>query len=137
MEGIRIVSDDILARVMALQADYGHLVDTRNAQAWGALFGESGVLTIGDSELRGRDAIAEFGSTSTAGVHIQAVPHVQFGSDGDLEAVSSFLFVSSATGELTAGTYRDHLVPEGDGYAFARREIKVIARTSNLPGRSE
>jgi len=124
-----IVNDGILARVMALQADYARFVDTRDTKSWGRLFGDHGVLAVGDRELTGQLAIAEFGSSSTVGVHIQAVPRVESRIDGRVDATSSFLFVNSATGALIAGLYKDELAPAGDGFVFARRQIDVLART--------
>ena len=124
-----VITDGTLAKVLTLQADYARFVDTRDAKSWGDLFGADGILAVGKREIRGKDAIAEFGATSSRGVHVQAVPHVESRTDGGLEATSSFVFVNGETGALIAGIYRDELAPDGDGFIFARRQIDMLVRT--------
>jgi SnoaL-like domain len=115
--------------VLRVLADYGQLIDGREATAWSGLFGNDGVLAVGDREIRGRAELAEFAAQSPAGVHMQSVPSIELCPDGSAYVESNFVFMNAGTGKLIAGSYHDQLVQDEDVYIFARRDISIRART--------
>jgi hypothetical protein len=124
------IGDGTVAMVMSLFADYARLLDFgRDPRSWAGLYRADGVLVVGTREIRGTDALAEFAAASIPGVHVQAVPHLRAGSDGGLDATSSFVFITSATADMRAGYYTDQLALQDGRFVFVRREITILART--------
>lgn len=131
MQAEATIGDGIVAMVMSLFADYARLLDFgRDPRSWAGLYRADGVLVVGGTrEIKGADALAEFAAASIPGVHVQAVPHLQARSDGGLDATSSFVFVTAATGDLRAGYYTDQIALQDGRFVFVRREITILART--------
>jgi SnoaL-like domain len=124
------IADGTVAMVMVLFADYARHLDLgRDPEAWADLYTSDGVLVTGEREIRGRDALRDFATASIPGVHVQAVPHLQARADGGIDAISSFVFIIAATGDLRAGYYTDQLARQGDRYVFVRRQISMLVRT--------
>ena len=59
--------NELIVPVLRLLADYGRLIDGREATAWSGLFGDGGVLAIGDREVTGAAELTEFALQSPAG----------------------------------------------------------------------
>ena len=124
------IGDGAVAMVMSLFADYArHLDLERDPQAWARLYSADGVLALATREIRGAEPLAEFAAGSVPGVHVQAVPHLQARDDGGIDARSSFIFMTVATGDVRSGYYTDQLARQGDRFVFVRREIRILART--------
>jgi len=120
-----LYGDADLAAVIQLLADYGRFVDDRDGESWAGLFGASGTLAVGDREITGRQALAEFAVRSPRGVHLQGVPGVEKTPDGAIRASSSFAFLNGETGEVLAGAYADLIARTDGGLAFVRRHIDI------------
>jgi hypothetical protein len=120
-----------LAAVTQLHADYARHVDSHDGVAFADLFGDGGVLDFAGREITGRDALAAFVARAPNGVHLPGVPSIQPAPDGGVAAVSAFVFVNAATGQLVAGRYTDRLVWQDDRLVFARRHIDVQARVGS------
>jgi SnoaL-like domain len=120
---------DALPAILTLLGDYGRLMDGREAQAWSRIFTEEGVLAIGKHEVRGRAALADFADKAVAGIHIQSVPSFELLPDGSVDARSNFLFVRAGQVQTIAGMYHDVMVPEGNRFVFARRDINILVRS--------
>jgi hypothetical protein len=123
---------DTLAAVLRLHADYGRLIDAREAEPWSRLFAEDGVLVgarPGGGDVVGGADLAAFAAASPAGVHVCGVPSIDETGPDVVQATSNFVFVGAENGQILAGTYRDRLVACPGGLVFARREVQTRART--------
>jgi len=124
------IPDGTVSLVMALFADYGrHLDLERDPDAWAELFGTDGVLVVGDREISGAAKLREFAAGSIPGVHVQAVPLLRARPDGGLDAITSFIFMTTQTKDFRSGYYADQLAWQGDRLIFVRRRIHMLART--------
>jgi hypothetical protein len=118
-----MVAHDLVA-VIRLIAEYGARIDEQQCDAFAALFGEDGVLAVGERRVQGPAELAEFARTSPRGVHLPGLPHLA----GD-DAVTPWTFVNRDTGALVCGHYRDVLRRGDDGrLLFARRDVDIAAR---------
>jgi hypothetical protein len=130
MQADGAIPDGTVSLVMALFADYGrHLDLERDPGAWAELFGTDGVLVVGDREISGAEKLMKFAAGSIPGVHVQAVPQLRAQPGGGLDAITSFIFMTTETKDFRSGYYTDHLVWQGDRLIFARRRIQLLART--------
>ncbi|WP_160147229.1 nuclear transport factor 2 family protein [Thermomonospora echinospora] len=109
-----------------LQADYARYVDGGEAEAWSALYGSRGVLTISDGRrIGGREELTAFAARAPQGVHLQGVPGIEERPDGDIDSVAPFVFFNAETGAIVAGTYLDRMTWEEGRLVFARRHIDI------------
>lgn len=130
MQADGAIPDGTVSLVMALFADYGrHLDLERDPGAWAELFGTDGVLVVGDREISSAEKLREFAAGSIPGVHVQAVPQLRARPDGGLDAITSFIFMTTETKDFRSGYYTDQLAWQGDRLIFARRRIQLLART--------
>ena len=112
-----------------LSADYARLVDGRDAAGWSELFTPDGCLEVGDRRIVGRDAIRDFGATSTPGVHLSG-PLAVTTHDGKITCESPFVFVGATSGTVLAGYYRDQLVWQDDRLVFVVRKVDIRSSMS-------
>ncbi|MFF5257918.1 nuclear transport factor 2 family protein [Actinomadura viridis] len=120
--------DGRLAAVIRLQADYARYVDAgeAGAEAWSALYGSRGVLTISDGrEIGDPGELAAFAARAPRGVHLQGVPTIEERPDGDIDSVSPFVFFNAETGAIVAGAYTDRMTWEEGRLVFAERHIEI------------
>lgn len=118
--------DGRLAAVIKLQADYARYVDGGEAEAWSALYGSRGVLTISDGRtVSGPEELAAFVARAPRGVHLQGVPSVEERPGGDIGSVSPFVFFNAETGVIVAGAYADRMTWEDGRLVFAERRIDI------------
>jgi hypothetical protein len=118
--------DGRLAAVIKLQADYARYVDGGEAEAWSALYGSGGVLTISDGRrVGGAQELAAFAARAPRGVHLQGVPSVEERADGDIDSVAPFVFFNAETGAVVTGAYVDRMTWEEGRLVFAERHIDI------------
>jgi len=125
----RLLSPERAAAATALLVSYALLIDSRRARPWARLFGDSGVLVVGDRTIQGEDPLAEFATRSTPGTHVQGEAILRETAGGIVRAQSAFVFVRNHDRGLISGWYEDVLHPQGEGYTFARRTIDIRAKT--------
>jgi hypothetical protein len=123
----RLKIEDTIAR-------YVRYADSGRSQDLAGLFTVDGVLTVGDDELRGRAAIAEYLdgnkvslAASDAGGRIRhhvSSLRIDLTSRTSARATCYFLAVTG-TGPDHWGLYRDRLVDEDGGWQFAQRSAVV------------
>jgi hypothetical protein len=123
------LSEEERSAAVRLLVEYARFVDDADGPAWSALFGEDGVLAVGENEVSGRQELAAFAENSTRGVHIQGEATFKRRSDGSIDSSSSFIFTRAADGGVIAGWYTDHLVRHDGRLVFARRHIDIRARS--------
>ncbi|MFJ3779755.1 nuclear transport factor 2 family protein [Streptomyces sp. NPDC090075] len=123
----------VLPALWNLLGDYARAVDSRDTAAVGRLFGGSGTLALPDRDISGERALGEFTAQAPRGVHVQGVPTVERGPDGELHVTSNFVFVNAVTYAISSGEYRDEIRSGEDGLFFARRAITIKVRTSDEP----
>ncbi|WP_319448742.1 MULTISPECIES: nuclear transport factor 2 family protein [unclassified Mycobacterium] len=124
-----VVTGPARAAAMQLLVDYARLLDYLDADAWSLLFGADGVMAVGTREISGRSQLKTFAEQSTRGVHVCGAPDLRLHGNGQISALSSFIFMASTGGTTNAGWYTDTLTPQADGYVFARRFVDVRARS--------
>jgi hypothetical protein len=105
-----------------LGVDYARMVDGRDAVGWSELFTPDGCLDLGDRQIVGRDALREFAAASPPGVHIPG-PIAVMSYHQTITCESPFVYVSSRSGTVLAGYYRDELAWQDDRLVFVVRRI--------------
>ena len=119
--------------VADLLARYQFLVDAGKVRQVAQLFTEDAVFANNTAEVVGPDGVLGFfmatkDSFLSAGFlpgrHHLSTVLVQPREDGSASTYACFQFVGTR-GLDHWGTYRDEVVPVGDGYAFARREATI------------
>jgi hypothetical protein len=123
------LSEEERCAAVRLLVEYARFVDDADGVAWSALFGEDGVLAMGENEISGKQELAAFAENSPRGVHIQGGATFQRRPDGSIDSQSSFIFTRAADGGVAAGWYTDHLVRHDDRVVFARRHVDIRARS--------
>jgi ketosteroid isomerase-like protein len=120
---------DVIA-IQKLYADYNHLVDAGEVDAWVALFTEDGVFDPGLlPTISGAAALAEFAAALPAlipgGRH--HVSNLSISVDGDTATARSYLMLwltnadPSKTVLMSTGIYEDELVRTPAGWRLRRR----------------
>lgn len=119
--------------IRRLLAEYGRLLDLRDAQGWAGLFLPEGEWIGGEryGAIRGHAALAEFVtrefSTTPPSVHIFG--NMAITTEGErASAWSRWLLVEPDQSGLRialAGQYRDELARTGEHWRFRRREVVV------------
>lgn len=120
---------------------YAILGDRGDIDALAALFTENGVLTTGSWEATGRQAIrSQLSRRGDRNPTLCVMRHHVTSCDLDLQADGtasgrSYFLVITNGGLDRSGVYVDRFRFEGDGWRFARREVRIdwISEGSLLP----
>jgi ketosteroid isomerase-like protein len=120
-------ADDIVA-IQQLAARYNQSVDRGDGDAFAATFVPDGVSVTPGGEVRGRDALADLGSSlarSVPGIRHWINNHVV---DIDGDHADGTMYLIAFGGEdghtiLAAGQYTDQIRRTPDGWRFVRREF--------------
>jgi hypothetical protein len=125
-----------LEGIHRLLAEYGRLLDARDAEGWAALFAPDGCWDGGDTYgmIAGHDRLADFIRSEFAGTapcaHMFGTPAIAIAADGaHATAWSRWLLIEEESGTLRpalCGSYSDRLVKLGDGWRF---DLRVVALT--------
>jgi hypothetical protein len=119
--------------IRRLLAEYGRLLDLRDAKGWAALFTPDGAWSGGEryGVITGPAALAGFITREFAAappcVHIFGAAAITMG-DEDATAWSRWMLVEQAGETLRiamAGAYRDTLALTPEGWRFRRRDVAV------------
>lgn len=120
--------EDVLA-IQRLLAEYNHLIDAGEAEAWARLFTPDAHFDPGLlPPVEGYDAIVEFGKG--VGVMLPGCRHVVtnllIDVDGDRATSRSYLqlYDASQPGQaklISTGIYHDELVRTSEGWRIAKR----------------
>jgi uncharacterized protein (TIGR02246 family) len=127
--------DEIRALLMA----YRRALDTKDFDAYAALFGSDGVFTAGDFVATGPDEIRamlesmvpEF-LAAVAGddLHVMCNVEIEVDSDDTARARSTWVYVVRGEGDVPQlsklGHYEDDLVREDGRWRFARRHAPGV-----------
>lgn len=131
---------DALARLAAESeirrtiAAYCQTCDDGRFDEFGECFATDAVVTVMGKEIIGRDAIVAWISKSMPaekrGKHVTINPLVTVDADATRATADvDYLFVATSPNGprmTTAGRYLDVLLPDGDRWVFARREITFL-----------
>jgi SnoaL-like domain len=123
-----VLSEEERCAAVRLLVEYARFIDDADGAAWSALFGEGGVLAVGENEISGKQELAAFAENSPRGVHIQGEATFQRRPDGSIDSQSSFIFARAADGGVVAGWYTDCLARHDGRIVFARRHIDIRVR---------
>jgi uncharacterized protein (TIGR02246 family) len=113
-----------------LAGDYPRALDTRNFDAYAALFTEDGELTLQGNTAKGRAAIKEFVSALPAEPRvIHPITNLSYRIDGDTATGGAYWqdvgLVGGAPGVLIAGRYEDTLRKVSGEWRIAKRSIVI------------
>jgi hypothetical protein len=127
-----LATDDILA-IQKLIADYNHIVDAGDGEAFAQLFVESGSLDTGFNVVKGSDELrgfADFVPTMAPGAR-HWVSNVSIDGDGDAATAKLYLQMYSTAGGaaetklVISGVYEDTLRRDGSAWRFVTRKFTV------------
>ena len=127
-----LATDDIVA-IQKLVADYNHLVDAGNGDAFAALFVEGGSLDTGFNVVKGADELrgfADFVPTMAPGAR-HLVSNVSIDGDGENATTRLYLQMWSTAGGaaetklVISGVYEDTLRRDGGTWRFVTRKLVV------------
>ena len=130
-------SDPNVARLLDRQAieqllagDYPHALDTRDFDAYAALFTEDGELSLQGNTSKGRAAIKAFVSALPAEPRvIHPITNLSYTVDGNTATGGAYWqdvgLVNGAPGVLIAGRYEDTLRKVGGEWRIATRNIVI------------
>jgi ketosteroid isomerase-like protein len=113
-----------------LAGDYPHALDTRDFDAYAALFTEDGELTLQGNTARGRAAIKAFVSALPAEPRVvHPINNLSYTIDGDAAKGGAYWqdvgLVNGAPGILIAGRYEDTLRKVNGEWRIATRNIVI------------
>jgi ketosteroid isomerase-like protein len=113
-----------------LAGDYPHALDTRDFDAYAALFTEDGELTLQGNTAKGRAAIKQFVSALPAEPRvIHPITNLSYTIDGDTATGGAYWqdigLVNGSPGVLVAGRYEDTLRKVGGEWRIAKRSIVI------------
>jgi hypothetical protein len=120
-------ADEILA-IQKLMADYNHVVDLLDGDAFAALFVDDGSLQRGSDTTRGHDALSAFAAGLPTGVR-HLVSNVSIDGREDHATARAYIQIWSTpamTGDarmLRSGIYNDVLERTRDGWRFVSRVL--------------
>lgn len=129
--------DPNLARALDRQAiqqllagDYPHALDSRNFDAYAALFTEDGELTLQGNTAKGRAAIMEFVAALPPEPRVMhPISNLSYEIAGDTATGGAYWqdigLVNGAPGVLVAGRYEDTLRKENGEWRIAKRSIVI------------
>jgi hypothetical protein len=127
-----LATDDILA-IQKLIADYNHIVDAGDGEAFAQLFVEGGSLDTGFNVVKGSDELrgfADFVPTMAPGAR-HWVTNVSIDGDGDAATAKLYLQMYSTAGGaaetklVISGVYEDTLRRDGSAWRFVTRKLTV------------
>jgi hypothetical protein len=127
-----LASDDILA-IQKLVADYNHVVDAGDGEAFAALFVDGGSLDTGFNVVKGTDELrgfADFVPNMAPGAR-HLVSNVSIDGDGDTATTRLYLQMWSTAGGaaetklVISGVYEDTLRRDGGTWRFVTRKLVV------------
>jgi len=127
-----LASDDILA-IQKLVADYNHVVDRGDGEAFAALFVDGGSLDTGFNVVKGTDELrgfADFVPNMAPGAR-HLVSNVSIDGDGDAATTRLYLQMWSTAGGaaetklVISGVYEDTLRRDGGTWRFVTRKLVV------------
>lgn len=131
-----LAADDVVA-IQQLVADYNHLIDSGQAEAWADLFVPDGSLDAGHTVASGRDELVEFARSTSAmlpGIR-HLVANVSVDGEGGDAHVTAHLQAWNATGNpaettlLMTGVYHDTLRRVDGVWRFVDRRLVPDAGT--------
>lgn len=114
-----------------LAGDYPHALDTRNFDAYAALFTDDGELTLQGNTARGRTAIKDFVAALPAEPRvIHPITNLSYEIDGDTATGGAYwqdigLAADGSPAVLIAGRYEDTLRKVGGEWRIAKRNIVI------------
>jgi uncharacterized protein (TIGR02246 family) len=114
-----------------LAGDYPHALDTRNFDAYAALFTDDGELTLQGNTARGRAAIKDFVAALPAEPRvIHPITNLSYEIDGDTATGGAYwqdigLAADGSPAVLIAGRYEDTLRKVGGEWRIAKRNIVI------------
>jgi uncharacterized protein (TIGR02246 family) len=113
-----------------LAGDYPHALDTRDFDAYAALFTEDGELSLQGNTSKGRAAIKAFVSALPAEPRvIHPITNLSYTVDGDTATGGAYWqdvgLVNGAPGVLIAGRYEDTLRKVGGEWRITTRSIVI------------
>jgi ketosteroid isomerase-like protein len=129
--------DPSLAQVLDRQAieqllagDYPHALDSRNFDAYAALFTEDGELTLQGNTAKGRAAIKEFVAALPPEPRVMhPISNLSYEIEGDTATGGAYWqdigLVNGAPGVLVAGRYEDTLRKIDGEWRIAKRSIVI------------
>jgi len=127
-----LATDDIVA-IQKLVADYNHLVDAGDGEAFAALFVDGGSLDTGFNVVKGTDELrgfADFVPTMAPGAR-HLVSNVSIDGDGENATTRLYLQMWSTAGGaaetklVISGVYEDTLRRDGGTWRFVTRKLVV------------
>lgn len=130
-------SDPNVARLLDRQAieqllagDYPHALDTRDFDAYAALFTDDGELTLQGNTAKGRAAIKQFvGALPAEPRVVHPINNLSYTIDGDTAKGGAYWqdvgLVNGAPGILIAGRYEDTLRKVNGQWRIATRNIVI------------
>jgi uncharacterized protein (TIGR02246 family) len=123
------LSTDDIVTIQGLAARYNHAVDSGDSEAFSAVFTEDGVLSAGELQVKGRDALGDFAKGFAGSVreprHI--AHNIVIEGDGDKATLKAYIQMFIMSGEpgqqvvATSGKYNDTLVKENGSWKFTER----------------
>jgi uncharacterized protein (TIGR02246 family) len=113
-----------------LAGDYPHALDTRDFDAYAALFTDDGELSLQGNTAKGRAAIKAFVSALPAEPRvIHPITNLSYEVDGDSATGGAYWqdigLVNGAPGVLIAGRYEDTLRKVNGEWRIAKRSIVI------------
>ncbi len=127
-----LATDDVLA-IQKLIADYNHIVDAGDGEAFARLFVEDGSLDTGFNVVKGADELREFAAvvpTMAPGAR-HTVTNVSIDGDGDTATSRLYLQMHTTAGGaaetklVISGIYEDTLQRNGSEWKFVTRKLTV------------
>ena len=123
------LSTDDIVTIQGLAARYNHAVDSGDSEAFSAVFTEDGVLSAGELQVKGHDALGDFAKKFAGSVreprHI--ANNIVIDGDGDKATLKAYIQMFIMSGEpgqqvvATSGKYNDTLVKENGSWKFTER----------------
>jgi ketosteroid isomerase-like protein len=113
-----------------LAGDYPHALDSRDFDAYAALFTEDGELTLQGQTAKGRPAIKAFVSALPPDPRVMhPISNLSYAIDGDTAKGGAYWqdigLVAGTPGVLVAGRYEDTLRKENGAWRIATRNIVI------------
>jgi uncharacterized protein (TIGR02246 family) len=113
-----------------LAGDYPHALDTRDFDAYAALFTEDGELSLQGQTAKGRQAIKAFVAALPAEPRVvHPITNLSYRIDGDTATGGAYWqdigMVGNAPGVVIAGRYEDTLRKVGGAWRIAKRDIII------------
>jgi uncharacterized protein (TIGR02246 family) len=123
------LSTDDIVRIQGLAARYNHAVDSGDSEGFTAVFTEDGVLSAGELQVKGHDALGDFAKRFAGSVreprHI--AHNIVIEGDGDKATLKAYIQMFILSGEpgqqvvATSGKYNDTLIKENGSWKFTER----------------